>query len=31
MERATVRRTLAPLRSDKEPYIRKALAWIDRV
>jgi 3-methyladenine DNA glycosylase AlkD len=29
-KRATIRRILAPLRSDKEPYIRKALAWIDR-
>jgi 3-methyladenine DNA glycosylase AlkD len=29
-ERATIRRILAPLRSDKEPYIRKALAWIDK-
>jgi hypothetical protein len=30
MERVTVRRILAPLRSDKEPYIRKVLAWIDK-
>ena len=30
MERTTVRRILAPLRSDRAPYIRKALAWIDR-
>jgi len=29
-ERAAIRRTLAPLRSDKEPYIQKALAWIDK-
>jgi 3-methyladenine DNA glycosylase AlkD len=29
-ERATIRRILAPLRSDKEPYIQKALAWIDK-
>lgn len=29
-ERPTIRRILAPLRSDKEPYIRKALAWIDK-
>jgi 3-methyladenine DNA glycosylase AlkD len=27
-ERAAVRRILAPLRSDREPYIRKALTWI---
>lgn len=29
-ERATIRRMLKPLRSDKEPYVRKALTWIDR-
>ena len=28
-ERATIRKLLAPLRSDQEPYIQKALAWID--
>ena len=29
-ERKTIQRILAPLRSDREPYIRKALAWIDK-
>lgn len=29
-ERAAIRRLLAPLRSDKEPYIKKALTWIDK-
>jgi len=29
-ERAAIRRTIEPLRSDKEPYIKKALAWIDK-
>lgn len=29
-ERAAIRGILAPLRLDKEPYIQKALAWIDK-
>lgn len=29
-ERAAIRRLLAPLRSDKEPYVKKALTWIDK-
>ena len=29
-ERGAIRRVLAPLRSDKEPYIKKALTWIDK-
>jgi 3-methyladenine DNA glycosylase AlkD len=29
-ERTAIRRLLAPLRSDKEPYIQKALKWIDK-
>jgi hypothetical protein len=29
-ERASIRRILVPLRAEKEPYIRKALTWIDK-
>jgi 3-methyladenine DNA glycosylase AlkD len=29
-ERAAIRRTIEPLRSDKEPYVKKALTWIDK-
>jgi 3-methyladenine DNA glycosylase AlkD len=29
-ERPAIRKIVRPLRSDKEPYIRKALAWIDK-
>jgi 3-methyladenine DNA glycosylase AlkD len=29
-ERAAIRRIIAPLRSDKEPYVQKALTWLDK-
>jgi 3-methyladenine DNA glycosylase AlkD len=29
-ERAVIRRIVAPLRSDKEPYVQKALTWLDK-
>lgn len=29
-ERLAIRRILAPIRSEKEPYVQKALAWIDK-
>jgi len=29
-ERPLIRRMLAPLRKDTEPYVRKALTWIDK-
>jgi len=28
--RAAIRKILAPLRTDSEPYVRKALTWIDK-
>jgi 3-methyladenine DNA glycosylase AlkD len=29
-ERSAIRKMLVPMRSDTEPYIRKALMWIDK-
>lgn len=29
-ERSAIRKVLAPLRSDTEPYVQKALTWIDK-